>query len=181
MDLHDVSPLLEDVSHPNGNWPTNKSFCLEWEFEAQPDRITVWVDGNKIGTFDNTNATSPSGNGAQNGQLYMGTSTGLIGGFDLFYIGFHDWHPAKVFDLYYDDVVLDAKRDRLSCRRSLRRVSAPRGLQGYGLESSVTASIAAPDRSGRPRRRRSADRRGPNACRRSSAAPRLATAPRCYG
>jgi len=40
----------------------------------------------------------------------MGTSSGLIGGFDLFYIGFHDWHPAKVFDLYYDDVVLDAKK-----------------------------------------------------------------------
>jgi hypothetical protein len=110
MDLHDVSPLLEDVSHPTGNWPTNKWFCLEWEFTDQPDRITVWVDGTKIGTFDNTNATSPSGNGAQNGQLYMGTSTGLIGGFDLFYIGFHDWHPAKVFDLYYDDVVLDAKK-----------------------------------------------------------------------
>ena len=110
MDLHDVSPLLEDVSHPNGKWPTNKWFCLEWEFEDQPDRITVWVDGTKIGTFDNTNATSPSGNGAQNGQLYMGTSSGLIGGFDLFYIGFHDWHPSKVFDLYYDDVVLDAKK-----------------------------------------------------------------------
>jgi hypothetical protein len=110
MDLHDVSPLLEDVSHPTGKWPTNKWFCLEWEFEDQPDRITVWVDGTKIGTFDNTNATSPSGGGAQNGQLYMGTSTGLIGGFDLFYIGFHDWHPTKVFDLYYDDVVLDAKK-----------------------------------------------------------------------
>ena len=110
MDLHDVSPLLEDVSHPNGQWPTNKWFCLEWEFEDQPDRITVWVDGNKVGTFDNTNATSPSGNGAQNGQLYMGTSSGLIGGFDMFYVGFHDWHPTKVFDLYYDDVVLDAKK-----------------------------------------------------------------------
>jgi hypothetical protein len=110
MDLHDVSPLLEDVSQPSGKWPTGKWFCLEWEFQDQPDRITVWVDGNQIGTFDNTNATSPSGGGAQNGQLYMGTSTGLIGGFDLFYIGFHDWHPAKAFDLYYDDVVLDAKR-----------------------------------------------------------------------
>jgi hypothetical protein len=110
MDLHDVSPLLEDVSHPSGSWPTGKWFCLEWEFEDQPDRITVWVDGNKVGTFDNTNATSPSGGGAQNGQLYMGTSTGLIGGFDSFYLGFHDWHPTKAFDLYYDDVALDAKR-----------------------------------------------------------------------
>jgi len=120
MDLHDVSPLLEDVSHPSGNWPTNKWFCLEWEFEDEPDRITVWVDGNKIGTFDNTNATSPSGNGAQNGELYMGTSTGLIGGFDMFYVGFHDWHPTKAFDLYHDDVVLDAKKVGCPARASTK-------------------------------------------------------------
>jgi hypothetical protein len=30
--------------------------------------------------------------------------------FDTFGIGFHDWHPAKAFDVYYDDVVLDVKR-----------------------------------------------------------------------
>ena len=35
---------------------------------------------------------------------------GLIGVFDTFGIGFHDWHPAKAFDVYYDDVVLDTKR-----------------------------------------------------------------------
>jgi len=23
---------------------------------------------------------------------------------------FHDWHPQKAFDMYYDDVVLDMKR-----------------------------------------------------------------------
>jgi hypothetical protein len=30
--------------------------------------------------------------------------------FDTLGIGFHDWHPAKALDVYYDDVVLDTKR-----------------------------------------------------------------------
>jgi hypothetical protein len=103
MDLLDVSPTVEVVSHPSGKWPTNKWFCMEWEFEDQPDRITLWVDGTQVGTMDSTNAGS-------NGALYQGKNSGIIGAFDTFGVGFHDWHPAKVFDVYYDDVVLDAKR-----------------------------------------------------------------------
>src|SRR5206468_2014645 len=49
-------------------------------------------------------------NAGTNGALYQGKSSGLIGGFDTFGVGFHDWHPAKAFDVYYDDVVLDSKR-----------------------------------------------------------------------
>ncbi|MFL5304854.1 MAG: hypothetical protein ACJ8F1_06550 [Polyangia bacterium] len=103
MDLLDVSDSVERVSHPSGKWPTNKWFCMEWEFEDQPDRITLWVNGTEIGTMDGTNAGS-------NGSLYQNKSSGIIGSFDTFGIGFHDWHPAKAFDVYYDDVVLDAKR-----------------------------------------------------------------------
>ena len=103
MDLLDVSPTVEVVSHPTGNWPTNKWFCMEWEFQDQPDRITLWVNGTEVGTMDSTNAGS-------NGTLYQGKNAGIIGGFDTFGVGFHDWHPAKAFDVYYDDVVLDAKR-----------------------------------------------------------------------
>ena len=103
MDLLDVSDSVERVSHPNGKWPTNKWFCMEWEFEDQPDRITLWVNGTQIGTMDGTNAGS-------NGSLYQDKSSGIIGSFDTFGIGFHDWHPAKAFDVYYDDIVLDAKR-----------------------------------------------------------------------
>jgi len=47
--------------------------------------------------------------------LYKGTSSDLIGGFDSFGFGFHDWHPQSAFDLYYDDLVLDAKR--VNCLR----------------------------------------------------------------
>ena len=103
MDLLDVSPSVEDVSHPNGKWPTNKWFCMEWEFEDQPDRVTLWVNGMQVGTLDSANSGS-------NGALYQGKNSGIIGGFDTFGVGFHDWHPAKAFDVYYDDVVLDAKR-----------------------------------------------------------------------
>ncbi len=42
--------------------------------------------------------------------LYNGSSADLIGGFELFVFGFHDWHPAQAFDLYFDDIVLDVKR-----------------------------------------------------------------------
>lgn len=103
MDLLDVSPTVEVVSHPSGKWPTNQWFCMEWEFQDQPDRITLWVNGTQIGTMDSTNAGS-------NGTLYQGKNAGIIGGFDTFGIGFHDWHPAKAFDVYYDDLVLDSKR-----------------------------------------------------------------------
>jgi hypothetical protein len=27
-----------------------------------------------------------------------------------FGVGFHDWHPQRQFDIYYDDLVLDSKR-----------------------------------------------------------------------
>jgi len=103
MDLLDVSPSVEDVSHPSGKWPTNKWFCMEWKFEDQPDRVTLWLNGTQIGTLDGTNAGS-------NGALYQGKSSGIIGGFDTFGVGFHDWHPAKAFDVYYDDVVLGVER-----------------------------------------------------------------------
>jgi hypothetical protein len=42
--------------------------------------------------------------------LYMGTNSDLVGGFATFGFGFHDWHPQKTFDIYYDDVVFDSKR-----------------------------------------------------------------------
>ncbi len=61
------------------------------------------MNGTEVGTLDSTNAGS-------NGRCIKVKSSGIIGSFDTFGIGFHDWHPAKAFDVYYDDVVLDAKR-----------------------------------------------------------------------
>ncbi len=112
FDLLDLSPSVEEVSYSKSHLPTNKWACLEWQFEDHPDRVTIWVDGTAAGTFDNTdvNYASPGPVPKPGAALYNGTSTDLIGGFDSFGFGFHDWHPQSAFDVYYDDVVLDAKR-----------------------------------------------------------------------
>jgi hypothetical protein len=77
--------------------------------QRRPDTVNLWVDGNAIGTFDDQHVSYPSGH-TPGMPLYNGTSSGLIGSYNLFGFGFHDWHPSKPFDLYYDDIVLDTKR-----------------------------------------------------------------------
>jgi len=112
FDLLDLSPLVEEVSYSTGRIPTGKWVCVEWQFEDQPDRVTVWADGAKVASFDNTNVAyaSPGPTPKAGGALWDGKSSDLIGGFDTFGFGFHDWHPQKAFDIDYDDFVLDAKR-----------------------------------------------------------------------
>lgn len=112
FDLLDLSPLVEEVSYSTGRIPTAKWVCVEWQFEDQPDRVTVWADGTKVASFDNTNVAyaSPGPTPKSGGALWDGKSSDLIGGFDTFGFGFHDWHPQKAFDIDYDDFVLDAKR-----------------------------------------------------------------------
>jgi hypothetical protein len=112
FDLLDLSPLVEEVSYSKGRLSTETWSCLEWQFEDNPDRITLWVDGTQASTFDNTNVAyaSPGPLPQSGGALWDGKSSGLIGGFDSFGLGFHDWHPQRAFDIYYDDWVLDSKR-----------------------------------------------------------------------
>jgi hypothetical protein len=110
MDIHDVTPNIEDSAYPGGTIPTNKWVCVEWELEDQPERITLWVGGNQAGVFDNMHINYSSDGTKSGGTFYQGKTSGIIGVFDTFGIGFHDWHPAKAFDVYYDDVVLDTKR-----------------------------------------------------------------------
>jgi hypothetical protein len=110
MDMHDVTPNIEDSAYAGSNIPTNKWVCVEWELEDQPERITLWVGGTQAGVFDNMHINYSSDGTKSGGTFYQGKNNGLIGVFDTFGIGFHDWHPAKVFDVYYDDVVLDTKR-----------------------------------------------------------------------
>jgi len=110
MDIHDVAPNIEDSVYAGANIPTNKWVCIEWELEDQPERITLWVGGNQAGVFDNMHISFSSDGMKSGGTFYQGKTSGLIGVFDTFGIGFHDWHPTQAFDVYYDDVVLDAKR-----------------------------------------------------------------------
>lgn len=112
FDLLDLSPTVEEVSYSKNHVPTNKWVCVEWQLNDAPDTVTVWVAGAQVATFDNTNVgyASPGPIPKSGGALWNGTSSNLVGGFDMFGFGFHDWHPQKAFDLYYDDVVLDMKR-----------------------------------------------------------------------
>jgi hypothetical protein len=111
FDLLDLSPLIEEVAYPAGSpqVPVAVWTCLEWQFSDQPDVVNLWVDGAAIGTFDNEHVSYPGGH-TPGSPLYNGTSSGLIGSYTVFGFGFHDWHPNKPFDLYYDDIVLDTKR-----------------------------------------------------------------------
>jgi hypothetical protein len=113
FDIHDVTPNIEDSAYAGANFPTGKWVCIEWEFEDQPERITLWVGGTQVGVFDNMHVNYSSDGTKSGGTFYQGKTGGLIGVFDTFGIGFHDWHPTKAFDVYYDDIVLD--RTRIGC------------------------------------------------------------------
>jgi hypothetical protein len=77
-------------------FPTGKWVCLEWEFRDKPDGMTVWVDGQQTDQVD---------------FAYKGSSTGLVGGFAEFSIGFRCWGnvptPTKV---YFDDLAIGTER-----------------------------------------------------------------------
>jgi hypothetical protein len=81
-----------------GMIPTGRWFCLEWEFNDQPDAIAIWVDGDA-----KQGASFKSINDGESGLLGAMTTLGL---------GFRTWHPmgAPDIDLYVDDVVLDVQR-----------------------------------------------------------------------
>jgi hypothetical protein len=110
--------LLDDPVHPelcayppNQGVPVMSWTCMEWQFDDNPDQMTIWLDGKLVGTLDSTTASFDSvGPPPNGGPLYNGMSSGVIGGFDTFGIGAHDWHHDALLDLYWDDLVLDTKR-----------------------------------------------------------------------
>jgi hypothetical protein len=90
-------PGTTETYSAGGNLPVQQWICLEWEFNDAPDQARVFVNGTD--SFDFTNI------------VLDGKSTGQVGGFSDFGFGFYAWHPASyVFDVYYDDIVLDTKR-----------------------------------------------------------------------
>ncbi|HEX3852016.1 MAG TPA: hypothetical protein VHW01_13685 [Polyangiaceae bacterium] len=104
--------FVEEASytHPGGQkQPVMTWSCLEWEFGDDPDLMVLWVDGTQIDQFDvdhidyTSTAKTP-------GSVLNGKSSGIIGGFSVFGFGFHAWGSGSAFDLYYDDIVLDAHR-----------------------------------------------------------------------
>ncbi len=70
----------------------------EVQLAASVDQATIWVDGDRI-FFTTFAYKSPT------------QSTGLVGGFTDFALGFRLWGAAPdPFDIYYDDFALDTHR-----------------------------------------------------------------------
>jgi hypothetical protein len=81
-----------------GDIPMGRWFCLEWEFNDQPDRIVEWVDGKQV---------------VDQSFTFNDTSSELIKGFSEFAIGLRTFAGAadltKDIDIYYDDIAISDK------------------------------------------------------------------------
>lgn len=114
-----IGPDKSSSPYPVGRW-----FCLEWEYNDQPDTIRLWIDGEKVrdATFDN----NPIINRQKNPQGKAGAApkgppaptlpmepknSGLTGGFYDFAFGFRYWGAPKTdYDIYYDDIAIGTER-----------------------------------------------------------------------
>jgi len=77
--------------------PSGKWFCLEWEFNDNPNSITLWVDGEKV--------EEKSFTFRELGKYH------LVGEFKQLNVGVRLWGAAtEAFDVYFDDIALDTKR-----------------------------------------------------------------------
>jgi hypothetical protein len=76
--------------------PVGRWFCLEWEFNDKPDKITMTIDGKQV--FDA-------------GFGFKGVDTELIKGFAEASFGFRSWGGAAAqdIDIYYDDIAISDK------------------------------------------------------------------------
>lgn len=87
--------------------PTNRWVCLEWQYRGDASNtFALFLDGNQLATTTALTATSDNPNG--NAPAY-----------DAFRLGWevygYQYNPTpKVFDMYYDEVVLDY--NRIGCR-----------------------------------------------------------------
>ncbi|MGA2232850.1 MAG: hypothetical protein ABSH22_18275 [Tepidisphaeraceae bacterium] len=77
-------------------YPVGKWFCLEWEFNDNPDSITIWIDGDKV---------------TDTKVVYKGTADHLVKDFVDFGFGFRSWgRVPNGFDVYYDDIAIGSER-----------------------------------------------------------------------
>ncbi len=77
--------------------PAGKWFCLEWEFNDNPNGITLWVDGEKV--------SEKSFTFRELGKYH------LVGEFKQLAVGVRLWGAAtEAFDVYFDDIAVDTKR-----------------------------------------------------------------------
>ncbi len=107
-----VAPgFVEECAYPPAHdmYPTMTWNCVEWEFDDNPDQMVLWFDGKQIAQFD-AQHINYSSTTMTPGSVLNGLSSNIIGGFNFFGFGFHNWGTSAVVDRYYDDIVLDTKK-----------------------------------------------------------------------
>jgi hypothetical protein len=89
-------PRTETTDLVPGTIPVGRWFCLEWEFNDQPDRIVLKIDGQPF---------------ADQSLVLNSVNGGLVKGFSEFDIGFRSWGRASAsdIDIYYDDIAVSDK------------------------------------------------------------------------
>lgn len=84
-------------------FPVGKWFCLEWEFNANPSTMKMWIDGARV--FDYTVGKTEYKFGLK------GDGGHLVSGFVDFAFGLRVWGDMpNSYDVYYDDIALGAGR-----------------------------------------------------------------------
>ncbi len=105
------TPPGQETMARGGPYPVGRWFCLEWEFNDQPDKTTVWIDGELAKEKAFVLSNNPKEDALKEVDPADGKSTGLVNGFVEFAFGFRPYAAAKGdFDIYYDDIALDTKR-----------------------------------------------------------------------
>ncbi|MEA2697000.1 MAG: hypothetical protein QOI66_1271, partial [Myxococcales bacterium] len=103
--------FVEEASYPpaRDKYPAGTWNCIEWEFGDNPALMVLWVDGKQLAQFDVQHIDFSSVPRSA-GSVLHGKSSGIIGGFAFFGLGFHSYGGSTAVDRYFDDIAIDTKR-----------------------------------------------------------------------
>jgi len=105
------TPPTQETMERGGPYPVGRWFCFEWEFNDQPDKTTVWIDGELAKETSFVLSNNPKEDPLKKVDPADGRSSELVKGFTEFAFGFRAFAAARDdFDIYYDDIAIDTKR-----------------------------------------------------------------------
>lgn len=105
------TPPRQETMERGGPYPVGRWFCLEWEFSDQPDKTTVWIDGELAHEASFVLSFNPKEDPLKKVPPSEGKSSDLVKNFTEFAFGFRYWGTSRNdFDLYYDDLALGTQR-----------------------------------------------------------------------
>lgn len=90
--------------------PYDKWFLLEWEFNDNPTSIQMWIDGQPLMTYMNTDKERKTPVDKVTFAWKDATSN-LTGGFQEWGFGMRAWqNPTPAMDVWYDDIAVSTTR-----------------------------------------------------------------------